>query len=81
MSSENKQQTVYVLTCTNKADDDNTDVYVGSTSLSLNERLGQHRYNVTRVGCESNKLYERMRTVGVQNWEIKLFLCYHGCVT
>ena len=70
MASEIKQRTVYVLTRTNKADDEDTDIYVGSTSKPLNERLHGHRYNVTRVDCENNKLYKRMRAVGLQNWEI-----------
>ena len=67
MSSEIKQRFVYVLTRTNKADDDETDVYVGSTSLSLRQRLWMHRYGVKR---SNSKLYERMRTVGIYNWEI-----------
>ena len=67
MSSEIKQRFVYVLTRTNKADDDDTDVYVGSTSLSLRQRLWIHRCDVKRF---NSKLYERMRTVGIYNWEI-----------
>ena len=67
MSSEIKQRFVYVLTRTNKADDDETDVYVGSTSLSLKERLWNHR-SAARI--LNRKLYERMRTVGIYNWEI-----------
>ena len=70
MSSEIKPRIVYVLTRTNKADDDDTDIYVGSTSRSLNDRLCCHRCDATRVGNENNKLYSRMRAVGLQNWEI-----------
>ena len=70
MTSEIKQRIVYVLTRINKADDDDTDIYVGSTSLSLNDRLRLHRNASTKAGNENNKLYTRMRTVGVQNWEI-----------
>ena len=62
-----KQRTVYVLTPMNKADDDDTDVYVGSTSMSLKQRLAGHRYNVKR---SDSKLYRRMGEVGVNNWEI-----------
>ena len=67
MSSEIKQRFVYVLTRTNKADDDETDVYVGSTSLSLRQRLQIHRC-VSK--SNNSKLYERMREVGINNWEI-----------
>ena len=70
MSTETKQRIVYVLTRTNKADDDDTDIYVGSTSKSLNDRLCGHRRDAIRAGNENNKLYKRMRTVGIQNWEI-----------
>ena len=69
MSSENKQRIVYVLTRTNKADDDDTDIYIGSTSQSLNDRLGQHRYKADVIK-ENSKLYERMREVGTSNFEI-----------
>ena len=61
---------VYVITRTNKTDDDYTDIYVGSTSRALNLRLSEHRCNVTRVGNENNKLYKKMRAVGIQSWEI-----------
>ena len=64
MTSEIKQRFVYVLTRTNKADDDDTDIYVGSTSLSLRQRLWMHRSDVKR---SNSKLYERMRTVGIYN--------------
>ena len=71
MATEIKQRTVYVLTRTNKDDDDDTDIYVGSTSQPLNDRLRRHLYAaLKRVDCENNKLYIRMRTVGLQNWEI-----------
>ena len=39
MADEIKESTVDVLTRTNKADGDDTDIYVGSTSQSLKERL------------------------------------------
>ena len=45
-------------------------IYVGSTSQPLNDRLCGHRRDATRVGNENNKLYTRMRTVGIQSWEI-----------
>ena len=70
MSSEIKQRVVYVLTRTNKADDDDTDIYVGSTSKPLKIRLRGHKNDATRAGNENNKLYTRMRATGIQNWEI-----------
>ena len=47
--------------------EDGTDVYVGSTSLSLKTRLRCHR-GAAKV--QSNKLYTRMYEVGPENWEI-----------
>ena len=70
MSNEIKPRIVYVLTRTNMADDDDTDIYVGSTSKTLRKRLCIHRFDATRVGNENNKLYVRMCEIVVQNWEI-----------
>lgn len=70
MSDEIKTRIVYVLTRTNKADDDDTDIYVGSTSLSLKERLRIHRKDAQIPRNWNNKLYVRMREVGLANWEI-----------
>ena len=68
--TEIKERVVYVITRTSKADDDNTDIYVGSTSYSLKKRLCEHRSTARGAGNENNKLYERMREVGVDSWKI-----------
>lgn len=65
-----KYRIVYVLARTNKADDDDTDVYVGSTSQSLEQRLRIHRHDAKRPGNKNNRLYVRMNEVGIENWEI-----------
>ena len=65
-----KERTVYVLTRKNKADDDDTDIYVGSTSLPLGQRLQTHRSDAQRIGNENNRLYVRMNEIGLENWEI-----------
>ena len=70
MSDEIKNRTVYVLTRKNKADDDGTDIYVGSTSLPSWERLCCHRKDAKLLVNRNNKLYKRMYEVGLQNWEI-----------
>ena len=46
------------------------DFYVGSTSQALARRLAAHKSNVSRPGTEKNKLYQRMREVGIKNWVI-----------
>ena len=74
MTSEIKQRTVYKLIRTDKPED-GTDVYVGSTSLSLKTRLQYHR-GAAKV--ENNKLHSRMRTIGIENWQI-LTLEIHKC--
>ena len=66
--NEVKKRTVYCLT--KKTPDENYDVYVGSTSMSLSERLRCHKKDCLRIGNEGNKLYERMRQVGLKNWKI-----------
>lgn len=69
--AEIKLRTVYLLRRTDKPDD-GTDVYVGSTSMTLKERLLVHSFIVKTLkkGYENNKLYVRMREVGLYNWEI-----------
>ena len=74
MSNEIKLRIVYVLTRKNKADADDTDLYVGSTSHRLGKRLYQHLYNsenfIKRGLSEDNRLYKRIREVGLENWEV-----------
>ena len=74
MSDEIKQRIVYVLTRKDKADDDDTDIYVGSTSQSLEKRLSQHKdtaKNFMKRGCsENNRLFVRMNEIGLDNWEV-----------
>ena len=66
MTSENKPRAVYKLVRTDKPED-GTDVYVGSTCLSLKTRLQYHR-GYAKV-CNT-KLYKRMSEVGIYNWRI-----------
>ena len=70
MTGKIKGRTVYVLTRKNKADDDDTDIYVGSTSLPLEQRLYCHRKDAKLLVNRNNKLYKRMYGVVLQNWEI-----------
>ena len=69
MSDEIKNRTVYFLRRTDK-EDDGTDIYVGSTLKPLGKRFAIHRCDATRPGNENNRLYKRMREVGLGNWEI-----------
>ena len=68
-TSEIKNRTVYLMRRTDKKDD-GTDVYVGSTSGSLRKRLWDHRGDALRIRNENNKLYKKMREVGLYNWEM-----------
>ena len=74
MSDEIKTRTVYVLTRTNKTEDDDSDIYVGSTSQPLPQRLARHMYSAKNfIGLgfsEDSRLYVRMNEVGLGNWEI-----------
>ena len=71
MSSENeiKQRTVYLLQRTDKIYD-GTDIYVGSTSTSLRERLRKLRDRSKLEKYENTKLYKKMCEVGVDSWKI-----------
>ena len=60
-------RTVYCLT--KKVPDENYDVYVGSTSMSLENRLQIQKWKAKQGGVKS-KVLKRMSEVGVENWKI-----------
>ena len=62
-------QTVYLLHNRNST---GKDCYVGSTVQTLARRLSAHKSNACQPGNENNKLYRRMRKVGLENWVIRL---------
>ena len=68
MPDEIKNRTVYMLCRKGKTGEDGVDLYIGSTSRSLKERLVEHRYCAKNNGC--SKLHKRMGEVGLQNWKI-----------
>ena len=74
MPDEIKPRIVYVLTRTNKADDDDSDIYVGSTSQPLEQRLAGHKYDtknfMERGYSKNNRLYARMNEIGLDNFKI-----------
>ena len=65
--TEVKKRTVYVLS--KKITDENYDVYVGSTTMSMTKRLYDHKYHCQQKFYDS-KLYVRMRQVGLDGWKI-----------
>ena len=65
--NEVKPRTVYKLCRTDKAEDDGTGIYVGSTSQPLWKRLCEHR---SAAKINDSKLYKRIREVGIYKWEI-----------
>ena len=71
-ADEIKNRTVYVL-CRKDKPEDGTDLYIGSTSQPLKERLRCHRENARKfkmLGKEGNKLFSRMNDVRLWNWNI-----------
>ena len=70
--SERTVRTIYLL-C-NENSDFGRDVYVGSTSLPLAQRLACHKCDSARNGNVGNKLYTRMREVGLESWVIRPLL-------
>ena len=72
MTTEIKPRVVYKLVRTGKPED-GTDVYVGSTSLSLKTRLSEHRSHA-KVG--NSRLHTRMKGISVYSWKIlPLVIC------
>ena len=69
---ETRKRVVYLL-C-NKNSDFGRDVYVGSTSQPLAQRLSNHKTDCLRIGNVENKLYKRMREVGLENWVMRPLL-------
>ena len=69
MSDEIKDRTVYML-CRKGKKEDGTDIYIGSTSQKLEERLRGHRKDAQIPRNVNNRLYVRMNGVGLQNWKI-----------
>ena len=67
--NENKTRTVYLVY--HKGSEVGKDRYVRSTSQSLAKRLAAHRSAAFRPGNEKNKLYRRMREIGLRNWVIR----------
>ena len=63
-----KTRTVYCLT--KRVLDENYDVYVGSTSKSLGNRLGNHKRHARQKRFANFKIYQRMNEVGLDNWKI-----------
>ena len=74
MTCEIKNRTVYMLCRTDKTEDDGTDIYIGSTSRPLKERLWEHQKKARKfkmLGYSvNNKLFTRMFDVGIRNWRI-----------
>ena len=73
--SDIKIRKVYLLRRTDKPDDE-TDIYVGSTSRTLRKRLWNHRSDALRTRNKNNKLYKKMREVGLDNWEMVPLLSF-----
>ena len=67
-----KVRTVYCLT--KKVPDENYDLYVGSTSMSLEKRLQSQRTNAKEEQYKGIKVFKRMNEVGLKNWKIVLLL-------
>ena len=66
--NEIKTRTVYCLT--KRIADENYDVYVESTSMSLEKRLSYHKSDARQKRCAKPKIYQRMNEVGLNNWKI-----------
>ena len=68
-ADEIKNRTVYVL-CRKDKPEDGTDLYIGSTSQPLKERLRCHKKDAQRLKNGNIRLYKRMNENGLENWKI-----------
>ena len=77
MSCDDKliPRTVYLLKRTDK-EDDGTDLYVGSTSQPLPQRLKTHRHHSK---ISNSRVSRRMDEVGLQKWEIIPLVVVSSC--
>ena len=76
MSDEIKPRTVYMLCRKGKKEGDGLDLYIGSTSLPLEERLSGHRASAQSSRDGGSKVYKRMHEIGLQNWKMVPLLTY-----
>ena len=67
-NNEIRTRTVYCLT--KRVPNENYNVYVGSTSTSLERRLGLHKSSAKQEKLGKPKVLRRMIKVGVENWKI-----------
>ena len=67
-NNEIRTRTVYFLT--KRVPDENYDVYVGSTSLRLTERLQKQKSKAKHEKFGKSKVFKRMIEVGLENWMI-----------
>ena len=72
MTEEVKRRTVYLM-C-HEGSDIGCDVYVGSTSFNLSQRLTKHKEDNLRPCNTKNKLYVRMKQVGPEKWKLRSLL-------
>ena len=68
VNNEIRARTVYCLT--KRVPDENYDVYVGSTSLSIEERLRKQKSLAKQENRKKAKVFRRMNEVGLENWMI-----------
>ena len=66
--NEIRTRTIYFLT--KRVPDENYDLYVGSTSMSLEERLRSQNALAKQEDRKKSKVLKRMNEVGVENWKI-----------
>ena len=76
MADEIKERTVYMLCREDKDEDNGKDVYVGSTSKTVKERLRCHIKDAQIQRNVNNRLYKRMKEVGLQNWKMVPLLTF-----
>ena len=68
VQTEGTVRTVYLLH--SKGSEFGKNMYVGSTSQSIEKQLSEHRGHAKQKRNENRKLYRRMLEVGLENWEI-----------
>jgi hypothetical protein len=69
MSEKYKNGKIYTIRYKN----DDSHIYVGSTTQQLFKRWHQHKQNLNKDICNNILLYQKMRETNIEDWYIELY--------
>ena len=72
--SDVKPRTIFMVTCKNKPDGDNIDIFIGSTCNPHGPPKENYIWQVYNGDYINSKICLRMNATGVRNWEVRSIL-------